>query len=364
MKTLASSLHFLKNVGCLSRPDERFGIVVVGVDVLSDGTGDIAHALKNPAPEAVNREIAEEAFDHVKPRGTCRCEMDMESRIPLEPSFDLFVLMGGIVVANDMDVLFLGNIAADQVEEANPFLVAVLFHTGADDLATERIHRGEQRGCSIAFVVVGHCLAAASLEWEPWLSSIQGLDLTFLIAGKNQRMFWWVEIKPDDVFEFFLKPLIVGKLEACHPMRLQTVRRPDAPDAGLADARGLRHGGSTPVCGSRRQIVESHLHNARTGRGCNRRDASRTGLIFENARKPCLSVAVPPSPHLHDIFTQTICNLFVLESVSSEKHYGRSLLGTNRRGSSPLDGFQLFTLLHAQIDDWGYSHPRKVTENL
>lgn len=127
---------------------------------------------------------------------------------------------------------------------------------------------------------MGHCLAAAPLEWKPWLSSIQGLDLTLLITGKNQRMFGRVEIKPDDVFEFFLKPFIVGKLEAGHPMRLQTVRRPDAPDTGLADARGLRYGGSTPVCGSLRQLVECHLHNARTGRGCNRWDASRTGLIL------------------------------------------------------------------------------------
>ncbi|MCX6968822.1 MAG: hypothetical protein NTV93_01535 [Verrucomicrobia bacterium] len=68
--------------------------------------------------------------------------------------------------------------------------------------------------------------------------------------------------------------------------------------------------------------------------------------------------------HWPDIFAQAICNLPVLETVGSKKHYGRPLLGTNRRGSSPFDSFQFSTLLHAQIDGRGYSHSRKAAEIL
>lgn len=364
MKTLASSFHFFQNIGRLSSPDERFRIIVVGIDVPLDSTGDIAHALKDTAPKAIHCKITEEAFNHVKPRSTCRSEVDVESRIPFEPGFDFFVLMGGVIVADDMDVFLLGNIAADQVEKANPFLVAMLFHAGADDFAAKGIHCGKQRGCAIALVIMGHRLASALLEREPWLSSVQSLDLTLLIAGEDQRVLGRVEIKADDVFEFFLKPLVVREFEAGHPMRLQPMRRPDASNSGCTYSRSFGHRGPAPVRASRRGVLDRHLHNARAGRHGNRRDASWPGLIFENTRKPSLSVAVSPAPNLHDIFAQSICNLSVLETVGSKKNYGRSLLGTNGRGSAPFDGFQFFTLLHAQIDGRGYSHPQKVAEIL
>jgi len=125
MKPSATSLHFFQNVARLSSPDERFRIIVVGVNVPPDSTGDIVYVLKDPATKAVYCEIAEEAFDHVKPRSTCRSEVGLESRITLEPSFDLFVLMGGVIVTNDIDVFSVRNIAADQVEKANPFLPLV-----------------------------------------------------------------------------------------------------------------------------------------------------------------------------------------------------------------------------------------------
>jgi len=336
----------------------------MGVDVLLDSTSDIAHALKDSATETVDCKIAEEAFDHIQPRSTCRSEVGMESRIPLEPGFDLFVLMGGVIVADDMDVLSLGNIAADEVEKANPFLVAMLFHAGADDLAAEGIHCGEQRGRAIALVIMGHRLAAALLERQPWLGPVQSLNLAFLIAGENQRVLGWVEIQTNDVFELFLKSFVVGKFETGHPMGLQSVRGPDAPNTGRAYAGSFRHGGPAPVSASRRRVLERHLHNARAGRCCNRRDASRPRLIFENTRKPSLGVAASPASHLHNIFTQTSGNLSVLETVGRKKHYGRPLLGSNRSGASPLDGFQFITLLHAQIDGRGYSHSSKVADFL
>ena len=364
MKTATSSRNFFQNVGRLSSPDERFRIIVVGVDVLRDGTGDIAYALKDPATKAVDCEIAEEAFDHVKPRSTSRSEVDVESRIPLEPGFYLFVLMGGIIVADDMDVFSLGNIAADQVEKANPFLVAVLFHAGADNLTAEGIHSGEQRGCAIALVIMSHRLATTLLQRKPRLSPVQSLNLTFLIAGEDQRVLWRVEIETDDVFEFFLKLFVVGKFETGHPMGLQSVRRPDTSYAGCTDSRGFRHGSPAPVGASHRGILERHLHNAGTDRCRNRRNAPRTGLIFENARKPTLSIPVPPPPDLHDIFAQALCDLFVLEAIGSQKDYGRPLLGANRSGPATLHGFQFFTLLHAQNNGRGYSHARKVAETL
>ena len=39
-------------------------------------------------------------------------------------------------------------------------------------------------------------------------------------------------------------------------------------------------------------------------------------------------------------------------------------LARTEEARPPFDGFQFFTLLHAQFDDRGYSHSRKVAELL
>lgn len=336
----------------------------MGVDVLLDSISDIAHALKDPSPEAVHCEITEEAFNHVEPGSTCRGEVDVKSRIPFEPSFNLFMFMSGVVITNNMDVLSFGNVVSNQVEKANPFLVTMLLHTGADDFSTERVHRRKQRGRAISLVIMSHSLAAALLERKPWLSSVQSLDLTFLIAGEYQRVLRRVEIKADNVFELFLKMLIVGKFKTGHPMRLQTMRCPDASHGGCTDSRRFRHGSPAPMGASRRSVLNGHLYYARADRCSNRRDASWTRLVFENAWKPVLGIAAPPSPHLHNIFAQKSGNLPVLETVGGKKDYGGALFGTNRGGTSPFDDLQLLPLFQTQFDGRGYSHAQKIAELL
>ncbi len=96
------------------------------------------------------------------------------------------MLMGRVVVTDDMNLFFRRNIAANQIEEANPFLVAVFVHVCSNDFAAYRIHRGEQRCGAITLVIMGHCLTSTLLERKPGLSPVQGLNLAFLIAGENE----------------------------------------------------------------------------------------------------------------------------------------------------------------------------------
>ena len=47
-------------------PDEGLGVLVVSVDVFSDGDDQLFEVLEDAGPNAVLGDVAEEAFDHVE----------------------------------------------------------------------------------------------------------------------------------------------------------------------------------------------------------------------------------------------------------------------------------------------------------
>ena len=72
----------------------------------------------------------------------------------LLPCLHLRVLMGGIVVANEMDLLVRGSAPGNESQELQPFLVAMPLHATADDPAIGYIHRRKERGGAVALVVM------------------------------------------------------------------------------------------------------------------------------------------------------------------------------------------------------------------
>ena len=52
--------------------------------------------------------------------------MHVEPGMPLQPFVDLRVLMGGVIVGNDVDVQFGGGLLIDQFEKGEPFLMTSL----------------------------------------------------------------------------------------------------------------------------------------------------------------------------------------------------------------------------------------------
>ena len=101
---------------------------------------------------------------------------------------------------------------------------------GANDTAVCRVHRREQRCSSVALIIVGHCRTSTFLDGKAGLGAVQRLDRTFLVTAQHDCILWRRQIKANDVFEFFLEVLVIGKLEGCCHMRLQSVCRPNATD--------------------------------------------------------------------------------------------------------------------------------------
>ena len=60
-------------------------------------------------------------------------------------------------------------------------LMPVAFVKVPDDFALQQIQRGEQRGRSVPFVVVGHGSAAALLQRQAGLGAVQRLDLALFV---------------------------------------------------------------------------------------------------------------------------------------------------------------------------------------
>src|SRR6266851_1691458 len=197
--------------------------------------------MKNPPLDALDCQITKEAFDHVQPRGTGRSEVEMKAGVSLLPGFDLLMLMRGVVIADEVDFLVGRRASANQVQEENPFLVAVLFQASANDLAIGNVQRGKKRGRSVSLVVMGEGLAAPLLQWKSRLRAIQGLDLALLIAGEHDGVLRRVEVESHDLFELLFKMRVVGKLEAACAMRLEAVCRPDPSHTRRADPGSSGH---------------------------------------------------------------------------------------------------------------------------
>ena len=202
---------------------------------------EFSHASKDASPYAFVSEVAEKPLNHIEPGSACRREVNMDALMALEPRLHLCVFVCGIVVADNVDLLFFGHASLNQAKELQPLLVTMLVHTCADHGSRGDLQSGKQRGGSVALVIVCHCPATTLFQRQSRLGSVQCLDLTLLVATEDHSVFGRGEIEPHDVVEFLLKVFVVGKFEALDAMWLDAVACPDSPDRRVAYPGSLRH---------------------------------------------------------------------------------------------------------------------------
>ena len=82
--------------------------------------------------------------------------MEMEALMPRQPGTDFGMLVGGVIVNDQMHVLLSPGLAVDRIEKADELLMPVAAHALTDDLAVEDIEGGEQGRGAVALVVMGH----------------------------------------------------------------------------------------------------------------------------------------------------------------------------------------------------------------
>ena len=90
--------------------------------------------------------------------------MERPSRLTFEPSSNIGMLMGGVVVDDSVDGLSHGNLFLDDIEETDELLMAMALHVAADHRAVEDVHRGGSRRCAVPLIVVRHGPGATLLQ--------------------------------------------------------------------------------------------------------------------------------------------------------------------------------------------------------
>jgi hypothetical protein len=130
--------------------------------------------MKYPMAEALLREVVEEPFHHVEPGSAGGGEVKMEASMPTQPAFHLGMLLRRVVIHDEMHFPIGGRLRVDEPQEAQPFLVPMLAHTGSDHLPVQGVEGRKQRRRAISFVVVRHRLAPTFFQRQARMKKPSG----------------------------------------------------------------------------------------------------------------------------------------------------------------------------------------------
>ena len=108
--------------------------------------------------------------------------MQVETRMPFQPCLDLLMLMGAVVVGNQVNLQFLGRPTINLLEKTQPLHMGMFLLGATDDLAIEIIQSSEQRDRPMADIVMRASPEVADAWWKPWLRAFQCLTPSLLIA--------------------------------------------------------------------------------------------------------------------------------------------------------------------------------------
>src|SRR5690242_14396557 len=165
--------------------------------------------------------LSKEAFDRIEPRGRGRGVMEDKAGVPVEPGANPGVLVGGVVVEDDVDDLPGRDVGFDRIEKADELLMAMVLHAAADDLALQDVERGKQGRGAMPLVIMRHCRAAALLHRQTGLGAVERLVLRFFVDRQHHRMRRRIDIKTDNVAQLGDELAVARQLELTHAMRLQ-----------------------------------------------------------------------------------------------------------------------------------------------
>src|SRR5512139_253114 len=140
---LTQALKFGEDGVRSGRPDEgaRVGIVVsdVGVDLLHE----FADTAERSAPNRLLGDEREPALDLVEPAGVGRREVQVKTRMADEPGLHLGMLVGRVVVHDEVQVEGRRNVGIEVLQKAEELLMAMARLALPEDVARENVQRGK-----------------------------------------------------------------------------------------------------------------------------------------------------------------------------------------------------------------------------
>ena len=144
-----------------------------------------------PETPSANRLLSDESkptLHLIEPGRVGGSVVDLEAG-PLrqrEPYFR--VLMGGVVIDDQVNIKFFGYGLIDALKELKKFLMTVPCLAPRQDSAGGDVECGEQGGGAMSNVVVGHTFYISKSDGQHRLGPVEGLYLTLFIDGEHDRM--------------------------------------------------------------------------------------------------------------------------------------------------------------------------------
>jgi len=103
------------------------------LNIRFNGGDQFADRSKHPTPNSLVGQIAEPTLDHVEPGAGSRHKMLMESGMAFEPRFDLRMLMGRVIVHDQMQVQVRWGFLINQFQKLDPLLMPMAVHARCND---------------------------------------------------------------------------------------------------------------------------------------------------------------------------------------------------------------------------------------
>ena len=97
----------------------------MSIDVIGDSLYQVADAVEDSPADSLVGEFAQPAFDQIEPGTGRRSEMHVEAWMAFEPASNFDVFVRAVVVDHQVQVQIGRGLGVDELEELDPFLVAV-----------------------------------------------------------------------------------------------------------------------------------------------------------------------------------------------------------------------------------------------
>src|SRR5918996_5586062 len=146
---------FSQDRGSSSRPNKRARVFVVLAQVVMNRFDEFSDASKRSSTDPLASDLCEPPFHKVQPRTAHRYEVQVEPRMILQPLAHLRVLVGAVVVHDQVDLSATGCLPIDALEKSDEFGMAVPRLAGSDHSPIQHIERGKQSGGPMSNVVMG-----------------------------------------------------------------------------------------------------------------------------------------------------------------------------------------------------------------
>ena len=144
--TCRKSLELSEDRICICYPHEGSCLLVVALNELVDPADQFLYAGERTSSYSSPGNDAEPAFDLVDPGGIGGCVVGMVPLVFCNPSFDLGVLVGGVVVDDEVNIERWGNIGINVTQEGEELLVSMASLALSNALTGSDVQSSEERG--------------------------------------------------------------------------------------------------------------------------------------------------------------------------------------------------------------------------